>query len=330
MPPDLPGLASEIGQLLPAALRRTATPARTRAREQLAEAFSRFDPRTPLLVEWSRGLDADIARSAPECRTWLLERAEAAAWAREGRTQREAYLAARATFARHNLRLVIHIAKDFQGKGADLTDLIQEGNIALLRAVEKFDDRRGFRFSTYGGWWIVQALQRCAQRDGHLIALPSDLLDDQRRVRDRDTQLRATLGRAPTDAEVGEAAGISALRLDRAKTLGQSPRSLDAAVFDGEKRTIADVVADPNALDPLECIAEGARGRLVAKLLTRVDAREQRILRARFGIAGTDERTLQQLADELGLSRERVRQLEQRALERLEGVAEELGVSDSG
>lgn len=326
-PAELSALASELVELAPLALRRTATAARSRAREAAAERFERFDPRTPLLIQWATALERDVAGTREVDANWGMAHADLAAWAREACHHRDAYLAARATFARHNLRLVVHIAKDFQGSGAPLADLVQDGNVALLRAVEKFDDRRGFRFSTYGAWWILQALQRCTQRESNLVTLPGDVLDDQRRLRDRDARMRCALGRPPTDAELARAAELSAARLGRALGSRFRPRSLDAPLGGEEERSLADVLPDPDAGDPVERIDTASRAGCVERLLAEVEPRERYVLRARFGLGGAEERTLQDLADELGLSRERVRQIENQALARLERGATQLGLS---
>jgi RNA polymerase primary sigma factor len=326
-PAELRALASELAELAPLALRRTATAARSRAREAAAERFERFDPRTPLLIEWTTALERDLAESCQAGGRWGMARTELAAWSREACHQRDAYLAARATFARHNLRLVVHIAKDFQGNGAPLADLVQDGNVALLRAVEKFDDRRGFRFSTYGGWWIVQALQRCTQREAHLVALPGDVIDDQRRLRHHDARMRCALGRPPSDTELACAAELSPARLGRALGSRLRPRSLDAPLGAEEQRSLGDVLPDPGAADPAERLDEASRAACVERLLAEAPPRERYVLRARFGLGGAEERTLQDLANELGLSRERIRQIENHALARLEHSATELGLS---
>jgi len=325
----LRALAGEIRALLPRALRRTPSSGRAQAVEALAGAFERFDPRTPLLIDWSRTLEGALATTRDVAREWGLDRAQLAAWAREAARAREAYLAARSSFAEHNLRLVVHIAKDFQGKGAALSDLVQEGNVALLRAVEKFDERRGFRFSTYAGWWIVQALQRGARRDAHLITLPDDLLDDQRRLSAREARLRCALGREPQGEELARAVGLSAPRMQRAALSPTQQRSLEARLPGNEQRSLADVLPDPLATDPGERIDAATRARGVQRLLAGIDARDRAILTSRFGLGGAKERTLQELADEYQLSRERIRQIELRALAQLEHRAEQLGLDRS-
>ncbi len=325
-PRSLARLARELGELIPAALRCAQTPARTAARERMAACFERFDPRTPLLIDWSRELDTAAADEGGSRRRFGLARGELAAWAREAALHREAYLAARATFAKHNLRLVVHIAKDFQGHGAALSDLVQEGNVALLRAVEKFDDRRGFRFSTYAGWWIVQALQRGTRRDTQLVALPDDLLSDRRKLAESEARWIRERGAAPSAAELAGAAGLSPERLARAEASLSRAVAFDAPLSSRDERSLGEVLADARLPDPDERIDGRAREGWLDELLGVVSARERYVLAARFGLGGAQERTLQQLADELGLSRERIRQIEKNAIARLGERAEGLGL----
>jgi len=327
IPAELARIARELGELLPLTLRCANTRERERARERSAALFEKLDPRTPLLIEWSRALEAKALASDAPARCFGLARSEAAAWAREAALQREAYLSARGTFAKHNLRLVIHIAKDFSHGDVPFADLIQEGNIALLRAVEKFDDTRGFRFSTYAGWWIVQALQRGTRRELSLISLPDGVLNDQRKLREREEQLTRRLGRVPTGEELGRAAGVSPARYALAATSPRRAVALDAPVSAQIERSLAETLADAEAIPADQRVEERARCEGVYRLLDGAPPRERQILEARFGLGGREERTLQELADELGVSRERVRQIEKEALARLESRATELGLA---
>jgi RNA polymerase sigma factor (sigma-70 family) len=327
IPAELARFARELGELLPLTLRCANTRERERARERCAALFEKLDPRTPLLIDWSRALEEKALAPDAPARCFGLARSEAAAWAREAALQRDAYLSARGTFAKHNLRLVIHIAKDFKHEDAPFADLIQEGNVALLRAVEKFDETRGFRFSTYAGWWIVQALQRGARRERSLISLPDGVLNDQRKLREREEQLTRRLGRAPTGDELGRASGVSPARYALASTSPRRAVALDAPTSAGVERSLAETLADAEAIPADERVDGSARREGVYRLLDGAPPRERHILEARFGLRGCEERTLQELADELGLSRERVRQIEQEALARLESRATELGLA---
>jgi RNA polymerase sigma factor (sigma-70 family) len=327
IPAELARNVSELGKLLPLTLRCANTHERQRARERCAVIFEKLDPRTPLMIEWSRALEAKALAPRAPARCFGLARSEAAAWAREAAIQRDAYLHARGTFAKHNLRLVVHIAKDFNHEGAPFADLIQEGNLALLRAVEKFDETRGFRFATYAGWWIVQALQRGTRRERSLISLPDGVLNDQRKLREREEQLTRQLGRAPTGEELGRAAGVSPARYALAAKSLRRAVAIDAPVSAQARRSLAETLSDANAIPADERVEERARCEGVYRLLDEAPPRDRHILEARFGLRGCEERTLQELADELGLSRERVRQIENEALARLESRATELGLA---
>jgi RNA polymerase sigma factor (sigma-70 family) len=326
-PPELARIAAELGELLPRAQRCQRTPARDAARERLAERFEHFDPRTPWLLAWSHALEEAARDTAPRGLRWGLPRAELEAWAREAALQREAYLAARSTFAEHNLRLVVHIAKDFRGKGAELADLVQYGNVALLRAVEKFDERRGFRFSTYAGWWIVQALQRGVRRDAHAIALPDDVIADRRRLVDREARVACETAHPLPPSDLARRAGLTPGRLERVLASPSRAVGLEAPLGAGDDRTLADVLADASVADPAEGLDGALRATWVPELLAGISPRERHVLTARFGLGGSPERTLQEVAEELGLSRERVRQIEKHAIGRLGELAAERGLA---
>jgi RNA polymerase sigma factor (sigma-70 family) len=223
-------------------------------------------------------------------------------------------------FIEHNLKLVVAIAKDYRNLGLSFPDLIQEGNLGLIRAVEKFDHRRGFKFSTYAVWWIRQALVRAIQNHSRTIRLPSHVHDRLQRSQRVRAELTGKLGREPTAAELAPALGTDIESLESLDRLSREAISLESSVAGTEKR-LEEFVSDPTAITPDGGI-DGDRMRTgVGSLIQSLSDREQLILRLRYGLGGEEEHTLEQIGQSLGLSRERVRQLEARALKKLRETA---------
>ena len=219
-------------------------------------------------------------------------------------------------FIEHNLKLVVAIAKDYRNLGLSFPDLIQEGNLGLIRAVEKFDHRRGFKFSTYAVWWIRQALVRAIQNHSRTIRLPSHVHDRLQRSQRVRAELTGKLGRDPTAAELAPELGTDTGVLESLDLLSREAISLESSVAGTEKR-LEDFVPDPTSQAP-DGGLDGERMRSgVGHLIGALTAREQLILRLRYGLGGEEEHTLEQIGQSLGLSRERVRQLEARALKKL-------------
>jgi RNA polymerase primary sigma factor len=219
-------------------------------------------------------------------------------------------------FIEHNLKLVVAIAKDYRNLGLSFPDLIQEGNLGLIRAVEKFDHRRGFKFSTYAVWWIRQALVRAIQNHSRTIRLPSHVHDRLQRSQRVRAELTGKLGREPTPAELAPELGTDTGALESLDLLSREAISLESSVAGTEKR-LEDFVADPTSSAPDQGL-DGERMRSgVGHLICVLTAREQLILRLRYGLGSEEEHTLEQIGQSLGLSRERVRQLEARALKKL-------------
>ncbi len=219
-------------------------------------------------------------------------------------------------FIEHNLKLVVAIAKDYRNLGLSFPDLIQEGNLGLIRAVEKFDHRRGFKFSTYAVWWIRQALVRAIQNHSRTIRLPSHVHDRLQRSQRVRAELTGKLGREPSAAELAPELGTDTTSLEALDLLSREAISLESSVTGTEKR-LEDFVSDPTAQQP-DSGLDGERMRAgVGNLIGVLSSREQLILRLRYGLGGEEEHTLEQIGQSLGLSRERVRQLEARALKKL-------------
>jgi RNA polymerase primary sigma factor len=224
---------------------------------------------------------------------------------------------ARDRIVKANLRLVITIAKLYENRGLPLSDLIQEGNIGLMRAVDRFDHRRGCKLSTYAVWWIRQAISRAIHDKARTIRVPVHMIQTINRIRKTSRSLAQSLGREPTPEEIGERLEMAARQVREVLQVAHLSVSLEASPGEAGYGEVADVVEDASVCSPLDEVVRSDLATKTRLALARLRPREERILRLRFGIGVSKSRTLEEIGRELDVSRERIRQIEALSIKRL-------------
>jgi RNA polymerase primary sigma factor len=277
---------------------------------------------TPLLtapeeVELAKRIEAGVyaaellrAADADGRKMTAARRRDLEAVARDGQVAKDHML-------RANLRLVVSVARKMSGRGLPFLDIIQEGNLGLIRAVEKFDYAKGFKFSTYATWWIKQAIHRGLAEQSRTVRLPVHVSESVSKIRRIDRDLQRLLGRDATVEEIAEEAGLTPERVSELRRVARDPVSLDSPIGDDGESTIGDLIEDGEAVQAADVAEHRALLEELAQLLESLPPRDATVIRMRFGLQDGHTHTLQDVAEVVGVSRERVRQIERHALAEL-------------
>jgi RNA polymerase primary sigma factor len=218
---------------------------------------------------------------------------------------------------RANLRLVVKIAQDYANYGMPVTDLISEGNIGLIKAVDRYDPEKGGKLSTYAAWWIKQSIKRALGNQSKTIRLPFHMVDKIAKMRRISTMLAEVMGREPTDEELADEVGVPRRKLAMLRQASHRPMSLDSPINEGESTEYIEVISDERAVNPLDMLSDKNLHGELDGLLAVLDERERRIIDERFGLDGRQAMTLEEVGHEFGVTRERIRQLQNIALTKM-------------
>jgi len=230
---------------------------------------------------------------------------------------------ARQTMVKANLRLVVKIAQAYMGIGLPLLDLISEGNIGLMKAVERFDPAKGGKLSTYGAWWIKQSIKRALANQSKTIRLPAHLVDKVSKMRKAIVMLQEQLGRDPTNEEIGEIIGVAPGVVAHWKGVSSRPTSLNAPLGDDDGSSFSDVIGDDRLKTPYENMNDRQTSDGIESMMGHLDDREKEILKYRFGLYGEEVETLETVGERFSITRERVRQIQNAAVDKLRAMMED-------